>query len=241
MNEVTEQTNLPAAAPTVGNFLGVIAKAASDPNVDVAKMHGLIDVQERMMAKQAEIDFNIAFTAMQLEIPRINASSRIVHKGVTISNYAKYEDIDTIIRPIMLSHGFSLSFDSKLSGNNIIVFGTLAHKGGHSRTAEIPLTLEAGGAKNNVQAVGSTLSYGQRYLVKMLLNLVFEGQDDDGAAADFVPVTAEQAKTIREKITSSGATESAFLNYIGAKTVEEIDARKYDQAIIALNKKAAAQ
>lgn len=237
-NEIalSEQT-----APTTNNFLAVIAKIAADPSLDVAKMNGILDIQIRMMDRQAEIDFSNALAKVQAKMPRIKKSGQIVIKGQVMSSYAKYEDIDAVIRPILLEHGFSLRFNSKSTGDKIIVYGTLSHEGGHSITDEIPLTIEASGAKNSVQGVGSTITYGQRYLVKMMLNLVFEGEDDDGQKASLIPVSDDQAQEISDLLRTTGAPLPEFLNFIGAKSIEAIDTRDYERAISAINRRAKAK
>ena len=43
-----------------GSLLNLIARAASDPAVDVAKMAALLEMQERVMRAQAVHDFNAA-------------------------------------------------------------------------------------------------------------------------------------------------------------------------------------
>lgn len=43
------------------SLLDIVARAAMDPNVDPQKMNALLDIQERIMNKQAEIEFNIPF------------------------------------------------------------------------------------------------------------------------------------------------------------------------------------
>jgi hypothetical protein len=44
------------------------------------------------------------------------------------------------------------------------------------------LPLDTSGSKNNVQAVGSSTSYGKRYTATLLLNIRTKGEDDDGHA-----------------------------------------------------------
>lgn len=234
-----EVSRAPAVtAPTTANFLEVIKQAALDPNVDVQKMHGLLDVQERMMNKQAEINFNNALGDLQANLPRIKKDAKIVHKGQLISTYAKYETIDEIIRPLLIARGFSLRFNSRESNGKVIITGTLAHRDGHSITDEIPLSLDSSGAKNNVQGVGSTISYGKRYLVGMLLNLVFEGEDDDGMAAGQGPtITAEQAATIKGLIEKTNSDTKQFLNWLGIPNVDAMPATYYDRAFQTLKRK----
>lgn len=240
--EASKRTNLPTA-PTTANFLEIIAKAAQDPNVDVAKMHGLLDVQERMMSKQAEITFNQDMAALQEDLPRITKDAKIIHKGRLISTYSTYENIDSVIRPLLKKHNFTQpTFTSKDSGNKFLVTGTLSHRDGHSKTSEVSLTLDASGAKNSVQAMGSTIQYGKRYIVSMLLNLVFEGQDDDGNKASFIAITPEQAKELKDKIEELYnkdivVDQKKFLSYVGADSVDQIAAVDFEKAKIALARK----
>ena len=238
MEQETKSTALVVqGAPSTANFLAVIAQAALDPSVDVAKMHGLLDVQERMMNKQAEINFNADFHRLQMDLPRITKDAKIVHKGKLIASYAKYETIDTVIRPLLVKHNFSLRYNTEPTANKIIVTGTLSHRDGHSITDKIPLDVEAGGAKNNVQGVGSTIAYGKRYLVGMMLNLVFEGDDDDGKKASHIPMDDEQIQELKAILQKEGATTNEiknFLDYMDAESVDEISAADYQKAKIAL-------
>lgn len=223
-----------APAPTTANFLTVIAKAASDPNTDVAKMHGLLDVQERMMAKQAEIDFNIAFGKMQKEL----SGFRIKKSGKTDrSSYARYEDIDEVIRPVMLKHGFNLRFSSLPEAGKLVVRGTLSHENGHSIDTVTPMSIDANPkVMNSQQAIGSASSYAQRYIVKMLLNLVFEGEDDDGRSAGVKAISDQQAETLKDLIRETNTDTIKFLNTMvsGARSVEEISTRDYNRVLNAL-------
>lgn len=226
---------------TTVNFLDTIRSAALDPNVDVAKMHGLLDVQERLLNKQAEIDFNADFHALQSDLPRITKDAKILHKGVLVSTYAKYETIDSVIRPLLAKHNFSLRFNTETQGQVIVITGTLSHRGGHSVTDKIPLGIESSGAKNSVQGVGSTITYGKRYLVGMLLNLVFEGEDDDGNKAGHRKMTPEQVEEIESLLTSTGADRKRFLSFVNAESVEKMSATDFQKAVNALRKKGTSQ
>lgn len=232
------QQNL-LAAPTTANFLAVISQAAMDPSVDPQKMHGLLDVQERMMNKQAEINFNADFAKLQAELPRITKDAKIKHNTKIISTYATYENIDSVIRPLLIKHGFGLRFNSQPNGNTVLISATLSHRDGHSITDTIPLGYDTSGAKNNVQGVGSTIAYGKRYLVGMLLNLVFEGEDDDGGKADFVSMTEEQSAKIKDLLRETNSDVTKFLAHFQAKSVDEMDARSYDEAFNTLQTKKA--
>jgi hypothetical protein len=243
MNQiVTTNETPPATDPaSVASFISIIAEAARDTQVDVTKMEALLNLQERMMAKQAQIDFDVAFISMQAELPRITKDSSIKHNDRMIAKYAKYESIDEIIRPILIKHGFGLRYNTEPTGNQIIVTATLSHKGGHSITDKIPLGIDASGAKNNVQGVGSTIAYGKRYLVGMLLNLVFEGEDDDGTKSGYVKISDERAAEIKDLLLETGSDVKGFLKYIGAASVDEMNAKDFDRAVTTIKNAAEAR
>ncbi len=236
MNDIVKKD-----VPTTGNFLEIISKAASDPDVDPAKMHGLLDVQERMMAKQAEINFNADFARLQADLPRIKKDASIVHNGKLISKYATYEKIDEAIRPLLIKHGFGLRYNSEptADGKSVVITGTLSHRDGHSITDKIPLGFDASGAKNNVQGVGSTIAYGKRYLAGMLLNLVFEGEDDDGKSAGYTPISTEQAEQLKNLVRETGTQTQAFLEVMvsGCNSIDEIPAKDFSRVLNTLQAK----
>lgn len=228
-------------------MINIIAKAASDPNVDVAKLEKLLDMQERIMSKQAEIDFNEALARISKKMPRIVKGGVVGYKEdknnknsatVEAFKFARYEDIDKAVRPLLEEEGFSLSFDTVMKeGGGVVMTGTLAHKSGHKRCASLPLALDVSGGKNNIQAMGSTTSYGRRYTMCMLLNIVTVGEDDDATGAEFV--TNAQAVEIDLLAREVKANMPAFLKLMGAENVQEIPAKNYKRAIDSLNQKKA--
>ena len=78
---------------------------------------------------------------------------------------------------------------------------------GHKEEAELVLPADVSGGKNPVQAVGSSLSYGQRYVTKLLLNLASRRLDEDDDAR-----SAGQGQAERDAIADINAleTEAAF-------------------------------
>lgn len=237
--DLVERTEtLPAieTEPQRGSMLAIIARAASDPHVDVAKMQALLDMQRQIMAEQARAEFNEAFARLNLpRIPKLGIVDRGQGKGKF--PYARWEDIDAKIRPLLSAEGFALSFDTKPCGDHtIVVVGTLRHRSGHCETASIgPLALDTSGNKNPVQAVGSTTSYGKRYTASMLLNLTFGGDDDDGhtAGQPAAPlfITDEQIAEINALIRDTESDGRRVLNYADeAPSVPEMTAAQYTKA-----------
>lgn len=221
-------------------ILAIIARLATDPQADVTKLEKLLDAQERIMNKKAEMAFASSMAELQPLLPTIKHDAKIKHGEKLISTYSTYEAIDSVIKPLYTKYGFAISFNSKRNDDGTMVYyGTVSHKDGHSKTAEMVLPSDSSGAKNSIQALGSTISYAKRYLVGMLLNLVTAGEDDDGDK--FGTVDTEKAAEIDLLIRNSGANREQFLKYMGVKDVLSIKASDYKTAIESLNKKAKAK
>jgi hypothetical protein len=141
---------------------------------------------EQLKAREAEAQFSAALSRMQPKLPVIDELGAILGPdGEPVATYATWEDTVEAIRPILARFGFSLSFRPGQSvRGNPTVTGVLRHRGGHKEEGELELPPDLTGGKNAVQAVGSALSYGQRYVARMLLSLTSRGGDDDGASSE---------------------------------------------------------
>jgi hypothetical protein len=168
-------------------LLRAIERAAADPNVSLDRLEHLAKLYERTLAREAEATFNVALAELQPKLPVLEERGEVADPdGAVKATYATWDDTVEAIRPLLARHGFSLSFKAGRSATAgcLSVIGVLRHVAGHKEEVELQLPADPTGDKNAVQAIGSTVTYGQRYVAKMLLNLVSRGADDDGAAAD---------------------------------------------------------
>jgi hypothetical protein len=219
-------------------FLSMIERVAKDPTVDVSKLEKMLDMQERILTKNAEMSFAQAMSRLQPKLPIIKHTAQIKHGDKIISSYARYEDIDRQIKPLYAEEGFSIAFTSKKHETGTTYYGTLSHKEGHSVTAEMDLTADKSGAKNDIQAIASTISYAKRYLVGMLLNIVTSGEDDDGKRGGTQTISLEMAAEIDVEIKKVKADKDKFLAFMNVKDVREIPLKDYGKAVNALKDKA---
>lgn len=164
-----------------------IVRAARDPAVDVDKMERLCALHERITARQAEKEFNEALHVMQSKLPPVIKTSR---NPSTNSDYAKLEHIQDVVNPVLFEHGFSLSFSTDKSElpEHYGVTALLSHTGGHSRTYRCDVPSDTHGPKGlqnktKTHGFGSAMSYGERYLIKLIFNIRLIGEDDDGNRA----------------------------------------------------------
>jgi len=178
-----ENTNMPISHSESAAIIQVIERAAMNPDVDIDKMERLLQMQERILNRQSHAAFSSALAMMQSELRSIQENGAITVNNVVRSKYAKFEDINDTVRPILQKYGFAVSFRVKQDTAMITVTGILAHREGHSEETQIGLPADTSGSKNNVQAIGSTISYGKRYAMCALLNITSRGEDDDGVGA----------------------------------------------------------
>lgn len=166
------------------NVLAVISRAATDKDVDISKMERLLDMQERVMAKEAEMAFYADMSDLQDAMPTIKKEGAIKVGGEVRSRYARFEDILGQTKGLLKDYGFSVSFKSNFVEGQLEITGTLSHRQGHHESTTMRLPFDGSGSKNNVQAIGSSVSYGKRYVYCMLLNVNITEDDDDGVSAD---------------------------------------------------------
>lgn len=169
--------------------VGLFERLARDESVPVEKLEKLIELQERIIAHQAKAAFDAAFAEMQGEIPIISERGEIWVKEELRSRFARLEDILEVATPIMQRHGFGLRFRAgePSAPGKIKRIGILTHRAGHSEQDEFECKADDSGGKNDVQSIGSTRSYAQRYITISLLNIVTRGQDDDGQKSERKP------------------------------------------------------
>lgn len=207
-------------------MVSMFERMASDPNVDVDKLERLMQMRERAIERQAKEQFDASMSQMQPDLPTIgergNAAGRYT--------YALWEDINTAIKPILMRHGFALTFRTDFT-NGITVTGVLSHRGGHREETSITLPADKSGNKNDVQAVASSVSYGKRYTAGALLNLTSHGEDDDAYRTVQEAVNDEQLAKLNEWMEVTESDPAAFCRAFKVDSLANLPARDYQRAI----------
>ena len=173
----TIQSEIVTKTAHVSTIMSVIERAATSSDIDITKLEKMLEMQERVLDRNAKQSFTTSLAEMQTGLPRIAENG----KGHNNLKYALLEDINDTLRPILHRHGFAVTFRIKAEGSMIMVTTVLSHRDGHSEETTIPLAPDTTGSKSAVQAVGSTISYGKRYGICAMLN-ISTGDDNDGSA-----------------------------------------------------------
>lgn len=230
----------PALAPSESAaIISMIERAAKDPNVDIDKMERLLQMQERVLAQRARAAFASALASLQQELPVVRERGR----GDKQAKFALWEDLNEAIRPAMGRHGFSLTFRVSSSGaGKLAVTGVLMHRDGHAEETTMELPLDNSGSKNAVQSVGSSTSYGKRYVAMAILNITSTGEDDDGRTGGGAPVVNdEQADELRELIKKHGVRIDQFLRFFKIESIPDLPAPRFNEAVGMIRQRARSQ
>lgn len=230
------------------SVMNLIAEAAMNPEMDIAKLEKLMDLQQRLLDRDAKAAFDADFVKMKPELPVI---ARRKNNDQTKKKYAPLEDINREIDPILSRYGFGTGTRIiKQDTESVTVEATLRHRAGHYVSNEITMPLDRTGIagsvnKTMVHAIASTVTYCKRVAICALLN-ISTGDDKDGnneREERLSYITTEQAIEIDAGIKEAGIDRVKFFEW--AKTMNEegesvqdsrfIFAKHYSQAIKIIN------
>jgi hypothetical protein len=168
----------------------------------------------------------MAIAAAKAEIP-------VVVKNATGHNSKRYADFAAIARavdPVISKHGLSYRFRT-MQTDKISVTCVLSHEAGHYEENTLTALADTSGNKNAIQAIGSTLTYLQRYSLVQALGIAASEDDDGRAAGTGEAITDEQVDEISKLLTETKSNLVLFLKKINLESLTEIRADKFDDVV----------
>jgi len=160
-----------------------------DRGASIEELQKMMDFAERIEKRDAEKSFVGAMAEFKHNPPRIeknrraNVSSKKGEGASYAYLYANLADVCAAVVHGLAAVGISHKWQTKQQDGHVAVTCTLTHERGHSESTMLSAGLDLSGGKNNLQALGSTVSYLERYTLLAATGLaVDDGQDDDGEA-----------------------------------------------------------
>jgi hypothetical protein len=193
----------------------------------------LLSLQERWERNAARKAYDEAMAAAAAELPQV-VKDRIVSHGTGKASY-KHESLSAIekaVRPVLSKHGLHYRWRTGRDGTDVIVTCIISGHGHHEENT-LGGPADTSGAKNAIQAIGSTVTYLQRYTLRSALGIA-AGEDDDGNAAagpkssDEFFITPAEIEELQKLIEDShfGSFETAF----GIAKVADLPRRRLQEA-----------
>lgn len=238
----SEEDTLPAVNQP-NNFIQVIERLASRPEVDVEKLERIMQMQEHILDRDAEKAFNAAMTKAQNRIELVVADAE---NKQTNSKYAMLKTVLLKAKPVYTEEGFSLMFyeGECPKENHKRVCVDVMHNMGHTMKGKyVDVAIQTTGIAGKsmmtqIHGEGSAFSYGRRYLTCMIFNI--PTGDDDGNMAGSEPVeyiNDQNFADITTLIQEVGANEKAFCKYLKIESLDKMPASMYERAVKELERK----
>lgn len=144
---------------------------------------------------------------------------------------SKYADLSSVVdatMPALNANGIAVIQPMQESETGRVVMTKFIHTSGEVLECAIPLIV----AKNDMQGMGSAITYARRYGLMSLAGIAPE--DDDGnAAAKAAPrtISADQFIALRDTAEQAGVSADKICAAYGAPSLEQFPVEAFDRAI----------
>ncbi len=200
----------PVAAPSSAMDL---LRIVTERGASVEELGKFMDLLERQQASAARQEYMRAITGFKRTVQTIyrDAGAAFKAKNKDTGQYADvaydFATLGHICEKIivqMAEHSLSHRWVIDQPAGMIKVTCVLSHEHGHSETASIQYPADNSGAKNPLQAVNSSVTYGERTSLLAVCGIAVKSQgDDDSAAAGFDTNAVKDAVAASRKTPSS--------------------------------------
>ena len=232
--EVLEPVKGSVEARPEDSFL-TIFQVSVEKGYEPAFIEKMMELQERNDKNNAKKAYHEAMAAFKMNPPDIEkdqtVSYTVAGKGTTTYNHASLANVTGKINKALSEYGLSAAWTTSQGEGGITVTCTITHKLGHSESTSLTAGPDTSGGKNSIQAVGSTLSYLERYTILALTGLATHEMDDDGSGTEVEYITEDQVKLLQDERALRKADGIKFLAHMKVKTIEEIPAARFKEAM----------
>lgn len=235
-----------AVATVATTPLDIIQAALKTGNLEMYKE--AIALAKDMDAFAARKAFDRAMAEAVFPIIKKNRAVDFTSpKGRT---YYKHEDLAEVLRtvvPVLAENGLSHRYRVTSNINEpVTVTCIISHRDGYFEETTLCAGKDDTGGKNQIQQVGSTITYLQRMTLKAALGLA-ASDDDDGRSSEadaaepaaYVPpagsITQAEADQIGDLLQNLKVNQTAFLAWAGQKRIEDIPADIFESCIEKIN------
>ena len=166
------------------SMIAVAVKNGMSPDT----IRDLMNLQREWEAAEAKKAFVSAMSAFKADPPQLFKNKQVsfeTSKGRTEYMHATLDQVALSIGSKLAPHGLSFRWATEQKDNGQIkVTCFLTHERGHSESVWLESGRDESGGKNNIQALGSTVTYLERYTLLAVTGMAVKDQDDDGHSAE---------------------------------------------------------
>ena len=222
-----------------GGLLAVIERLATNPQPNIEVFDRLLAARRQEEDRAAMRAFNAAMSEAKGEISPVlktrdvDYPSRREGGARTKYRYESFADVAKVVDPVFATHGLSYRFRISQKADQVTVTCIVSHALGYSEeTSPLETKVDPGSTgMSNVQALGSALTYLQRYSLRAAIGLA-AGVDDDGkgAGGSSPKISIEQANELQKLIDQTGRSQATLLRLVGVDEVVEMNLDQFKRA-----------
>lgn len=214
-----------------------LATILSDPQrlaeIDADKLDRLYEIAAKARAEAARVEFAAAMNRVQSRMTPVYKAAR---NSNTHSMYARAEDVEAMLMPLLVDAGFSVGFSTEPQTDAMLrVVMVLRHVGGHEERHTLPAPVDNVGMKGTptktaLHGMGSTLTYCKRYLLCMVFSVTLTADDDGNAGGEVgpgsAPITAAECAELAAAADRAGVDWDKFYSHFGIAALSDLPAGK---------------
>ncbi len=212
-------------------------RAAVTGGADLDKLEKLLEIQIKWEANEAKKAYHAAmsdFKSVPIEIEKDKKVGYSTSKGNVAYSHATLANVVRVITKELSKHGLSASWRTNQDQYRICVTCKITHVLGHSEETTLCASADDSGSKNSIQAIGSTVTYLERYTLLAATGLATSDQDDDAKSNDIL-LGDKELHAIRDILISKDLTEANLVKYLGVEKLEDVKITDYMKALTAIN------
>ena len=138
---------------------------------------------EGLLKMQAQQKFQKALLAFQTEIPELPRDGRSVDEEGKPYSYTLLPTMKRVIQPYLTKHGLTYHWEFDRDDEYIVCVCVITHLDGHKQRSTMKAEEDDSETMNNMQGIGSSMTYLQRYTLIASLGLTSADQDNDGKSS----------------------------------------------------------
>lgn len=220
------------------NPMGII-QSALNGGADLDELEKLLTLKERWEQNEAKKAYHKAMAKFKENPPRIEKDVTVgysTQKGKVGYSHASLANVVDKITAELSKYELSASWKVQ-QNNSVTVTCIITHSMGHSEETALTADADTSGSKNSIQALGSTITYLERYSILALTGLAAHGMDNGGAGAEEEKIGDKEMHAIRDLLISIDAKEGPILKFLKIENLEDMPKADYKKAISAIEAK----
>lgn len=206
---------------------------------DLDQLEKLLSLQERWEKSNAVKEYNKAMALFKANPPRIEKDKSVNYTtsgGSVKYNHATLANVVEKITAELSKYGLSASWRTAQNGKDVTVTCRISHSAGHSEETSLCASTEGAGKMNAVQAIGSVITYLQRYSLLAITGLAAHDQDNDARIEEEL-IDENKVSIIEGLIKELNVDTEKFYKFMNVTAVNEIKASDFSKAKLALEAK----